>query len=278
MSLYSSVGVVGRAWRSTLPFASRPRFWGPFLLIAAAQFLLLGLLLGFHRPGIQPLGVPLVRLFGGEQATHYPILFLLLPGIYAKVALLSAVFVSSLATAAATLLFARGFGFHSDGRVTRPVFRRAPSLILVTGFSALLMYLPSKLVSLVPQDLFLTNALLRWSTRGGLLLAAILVQSFLAYGIAWVVLEGHRAPSAVRDSVLVTRRTFQPTALLVAIPFCLLQPLTYLTQRVDLFLEKLRPETMLGLVAAQIVLQIVLGFLLVGGVTRLFLWRLEAAR
>ena len=61
-------------------------------------------------------------------------------------------------------------------------------------------------------------------------------------------------------------------------PFLFLYPLAYAAERVDIFVTRLQPETVAVLLAARIVGELVLGFLLVAAVTRLFLWRLEAAQ
>ena len=62
---------------------------------------------------------------------------------------------------------------------------------------------------------------------------------------------------------------------IVGVPAFLLYPFTYAAGRVDLFATKLNPETIGVLLTTRIALELVLGFLLLGCVTRLFLWRME---
>jgi hypothetical protein len=278
MSLFRSLGIVARAWRSVLPALARPGLWWPFLAIAAVQGTVLALLVGFHQPPLQFLGVPLVRLLGGDVALHYPAFFLRLPLMYSRADMVMSVLVTSLGYGAATLLFARRFGFEPGETAARAALRRAPALFLVTATTVLALWGLGKIVETVPRDLLLGSRIVRWGTRGGLLCGDILIQSLLAYASAWVMLQGHRAFSAVRDSVRVTVRTFLPTVLLVAIPILLLYPLNYLAQRADLVVLKLRPEGIVGVLAAYIASVVLLGFLLVGAVTRLFLWRLDTTR
>jgi hypothetical protein len=278
MNLYRSFGIVGRAWRSVFPAVARPALWVPFLTIAAVQGAALALLVSFHQPSLQSLGVPLVRLLGGDDAVHYPALFVRLPLMYSRADMVLSVLVGSLAYGAATLLFARRFGFEDGEAATRAALRRAPALFLITAITVLALWGLGKVVELVPRDLLLGNRLVRWGTRGGFLCSQILIQSLMAYGTAWVMLEGHSAFPALRDSVRVTVRTFLPTVLLVAIPLLLLYPLNYLAQRVDLVVLKLRPEGIIWVLSAYIASVTLFGFFLVGALTRLFLWRLEAAR
>lgn len=278
MNLFRSLGVAGRAYRSILSFIPRGSYWIPFLVLAAVQFADLGLLVSFHRPGLSGLGVPLVEFLGGERATHYPFLYLFLPGMYSKTILVLAVLVASLMTAVATLYFAQALGLRVESGAWRGAFRRALPLIVVAVVPAALIYGLGQLTGLVPGDLVLQNAKVRWGLRGGLLLCIVVLQSFLAYTTAWIVLEGHKVLPALRDSIRVAARTFLPTLIVVAIPVALLYPLGYLSQRVDLFVGKLRPETVALFISARIVGEILFGFLLVGAITRLFLWRLEASR
>ena len=81
---------------------------------------------------------------------------------------------------------------------------------------------------------------------------------------------------ALKNSIRVTSKTLLPTLAVVTMPVLFLYPLDYVIGRVDLFATKLAPETIAGLLFAKIVVEIAVGFALVGAVTRLFIWRLEA--
>ncbi len=118
----------------------------------------------------------------------------------------------------------------------------------------------------------------RWGIRGGTIIFFVLVQSFMAYSTAWIVLMGHKIWPAIRDSLRVTMRTFLPTLIAVGIPAILLFPFSYVLGRVDLIVTRLRPEVLAGIIGAQIFVELIISFFLVGAITRLFLWRMEAAR
>lgn len=278
MNLFRSLGVAGRAYKSIFSLIPRGSYWVPFLVIAAVQLAALGLFTSFYRAGLSGLGVPLVEFMGGERATHYPFLYLILPEMYSKTVLVLAVLVDSVMTGVATLYFAQALGLQVEAGAWRSAFRRALPLIVVAAIMAALIYGLGQLTHLVPADQILKNGMVRWGLRGGLLLCIAVLQSFLAYATAWIVLEGHQIMPALRDSIRVAARTFLPTLIVIAIPMALLYPLGYLSQRVDLFVDKLRPETLALVISARIVAEILFGFLLVGAITRLFLWRLEASR
>ena len=278
VNLFRSLGVAGWAWRSTLSVSPRIKIWLSFLLVAACQFVALWWLLSFHLPEFLPITLPIMRLFGGDAVTHYPAFFFFLPHIFSRLSLVIAVLVASMAVGVATLYFAHEFGHHRDQSPWKAAARRYPALLVLTGILAVALLAISELRGLIPTDLLRESLLARWIARGGMLLLFVLAQSFFAYGTAWVVLRDNSAFAAIRNSVLVTARIFLPTLIVVALPALLLFPLTYLAGRVDLFVTKLRPETVVAILTARVVAEVFLSFLVVGAITRLFLWRAETAR
>jgi hypothetical protein len=97
------------------------------------------------------------------------------------------------------------------------------------------------------------------------------------YAAAWILLRNERGLKAVADSIRLTKSTFLPTFVVVALPAVLLYPLSFLDSRADLFVTKFRPEAVTGLILVQIVLEILFGFLLIGAVTRIFIYQTEEA-
>jgi hypothetical protein len=278
LSVSRPMGVATWACRSALTSVLRPEVWVPFLVVAGAKLALLLLLIFFHRAAALPIALPLVKLLGGEAATHYPIFFYALPTMFARADMAIGALVASIAGGAATLLFARAFGFADTPRAWRRAWRSAPTLIPVNVLVMGLLFGVASLGKLVPQELVLQSAMVRWGIRGGTLLLFILIQSFVVYVTAWVVLVGHKIGPAFRDSIRVTLRTFLPTVLVVALPALLLFPLSYAGSRVDLVADKFRPEVIVGVLCTEIGVEVLATFLLVGAVTRLFLWRTEGAR
>jgi len=186
--------------------------------------------------------------------------------------------ITSLAGGAGTLLFARHFGLKDPKEAWRQTVRSAPTLIGVTLALMLIIYAISRLATLIPLELALGSPGVRWGTRAAMMGLFILIQSLFAYSTAWIVLMGSKAWPAIRDSVRVTARTFLPTLLVVGVPAILLFPFSYAAGRVDFIGAKLRPELIGGLLSLQVIAHILFTFLLVGAVTRLFLWRMEATR
>jgi hypothetical protein len=242
------------------------------------QLVVLALMVFFSTPVLLPLGLPLVKLLGGEGATHYPTLFYALPTVFLRANLVITALVASIATGAATWLFARAFGLTDPRKAWARAFGQAPALIGVTALVIAFLIGIGALSSLVPRQLSLESFGVRWGIRLGIMLLLVVVQTFLAYTTAWIVLMGHGFWPAIRDSVRVALRTFLPTVIAVGIPALLLFPFSYASNQADYVATKLRPEMVAGLIAIEMAAQMILTFWSVGSVTRLFLWRVEAAR
>ncbi len=273
-----SLSVVGWAWRGVAGLVLRPAIWLPFLLVGCVQAAALLLVVSFHYPALLPIGLPLVKLLAGDVATHYPILYLALPTIYFRMNLAISVLIASIAGGAATLLFARAFGLTREGGAWGVAWRRALPLILTSLLVVALWFGISMLGTLVPQEAQQRSFAARWGVRGGTMLLSIVVQSFLVYTTAWIVLMGHKIGPAIRDSWRVSTRTLLPTLLAVAVPSLLLFPFSYAAGRADFIATKFKPEVVGGLLGVTVAVEVLVTFLLVGTVTRLFVWRMEGAR
>jgi len=273
-----SLSVVAWAWRGVAAMALRPAIWLPFLLVGCVQAAALLLIVSFHEPVVVPIGAPLVKLLAGDLATHYPILYFALPTIYFRMNLAISVLIASIAGGAATLLFARAFGLAGERGAWSLAWRRAPALIITSLLVVALWFGISALGQLIPQEVQQRSFAARWGTRGGTLFLSIVVQCFLVYTTAWIVLMGHKIWPAIRDSVRVSARTLLPTFLAVAVPTLLLFPFSYAGGRADFIASKFKPEMVGWLLGATVVAEVVVTFLLVGAVTRLFVWRMEGAR
>jgi len=277
MNVFHSLGVAGWAFGAVLKKSLSPRLWSPFLLLGVCQGLLLLGVLNFFRPGIQGVVVPLLQKIGGDQATHYPFFYAVLPVLVARVDLVVGVLVSSWLAGVSVLLFAEGFG-HPVEAPWRTAGRRYFSLALFSLIVTALVFGVFMLPKLVPSGAYLSSRVVRWGTRFGVLGLAVLVETLFAYGTAWIVLGGRNVVQALGGAVSSGMKLFIPTFLLVLVPAVIQFPFSYLGGRADLFVTKFRPEVMAGMLGTEIVIETMLSFFLAGTVTYLFLWREESLR
>ena len=277
MDLFRAAGMVVWAVRSAAACMLRGRIWLAFAAIAGVQLIALAMVLNFHWGILSPLVVPLVTGFGGSAATHYPNFYLALPIIFSRFSLILSVLVTCVMVGAAVVLFAQAFGRVQNMKPWKMAKKRYPALFLATLILAVALFAVPYVSLLIPRNAMLGNSMVRWGTRGVLLLLSILVQSLLVYAAAWVLLRNQHALKAVASSCKLTLATFIPTFVLVALPAVILYPLSFLDSRGDLFVTKFRPEAVTGLILLQIVLELLFGFLLVGATTRIFIYQTEEA-
>ena len=276
MNVIQALGLAGWAFRSALGQSFRLRLWAPFLLLALVQMGSLAVLLRFYEPGVSWLAVPLITWLVGESGIHYPYFFAALPGIYVRWSMVLGVLLATLTTGAATILFARAFGVDTRG-AWRTAAARYPALLAVGIVGAVLSLGLFLLGDVVPRDLFLTSSKVRWGVRFASLLLFVIGQSLVVYATAAVVIEGRGIGAALWGSVRLFGLLFVATLVVVGIPVALNYPLGYLTERPDWFLNKFTPELLGIVLALKVVWEMLLSFVLVGAVTRLFVWRREVA-
>ncbi len=278
MNLFRSLGVAGWALGSALRRLGRPILWVPFLVLAAVQLVSLEALVSFHRPGISALVLPLVTWVGGIPATHYPAFYVYLPVIFSRWDLVVGVLLASLTTGAATLLFVRAFGVDLHRTPWREAGRRYPALVLVSVVGAVLSLVVFMGLGSLFQERALASAAVRWGMRAVTLGAFVITQGLIVYATAWILLEGKGALGSLGASVRTSLALFLPTMVVLAVSVLVAYPFDYLAGRGDLFLSRFRPELMSGVLVAKILVEALVSFVLVGAVTRLFLWRREEAR
>ncbi len=274
--ILQSLSIVISAWRSVLGSVLQGSIWVPFFAVAVVQVLVLLLITSFHHPLLLPIAGPLIKLLVGEEALHYPILYYALPQMYFWINLVIGAVLASIAGGAAVMLFAKYFGLRDALGAWHLAFRRAPLLIAAGILLAALWLGVVQLRSLIPDEAILQSGKVRWAVRAGVLLLSVLIQSFLVYAPAWIVLMGHRIWPALRDSARVTSKTLLPTVMAVGLPAVLLFPFSWMLGQAHFVMrESLRPELIAVAAFAVVIVQIPVNFLLVGTVTRLFVWRLK---
>lgn len=267
------LAVFAGASESVVPLTARPRIWFPFFVLAIVQLLALALLVSFYRPIFLPLVLPFLKSVGGEPMVHYPFFFYGLPTAFLRTTLVLAVVLESFTVAVATLLFARAFTGESHRGAWAHTARRYPALLVLGLIVVGLSYGLSLLFGLVPAEAFAGSPLVRWGSRMGMIALNALLQTFLAFTTAWVVIEGYGPFSAVRKSIVLGLRAFLPAFLMILAASLLLFPFDYLSGRPDLIVEKLRPETVSWLLGLRSLTQILIGFFLTGGITYIFIWK-----
>jgi hypothetical protein len=267
----------GEFWftvRLVLSVLGRVRLLLPFLIYGALQLITVGVLCGFHSSSLSGVMEPVVRLVGGEGATHYPQLYIALPSLVEKSFVAIHVVLGSLLVGAATLLFWRRFerrsgslldGFDTAGRRYARLLGIALVVDLVAVTLSTLVY---RLATGGSGGIFAGP----FVARGISLLLALLVQTVAAYAVPAVMISNLDLLGALRRSVQIVSRNFAVTFLVVLVAFLPHVPLRYLASKSLFIVEKLRPELVAWLTGLDVVLGVVTTFLVVGAITQLYLF------
>jgi hypothetical protein len=270
---FRPLGVAGLAWRSVATVVGRVSLWVPSLILAVAQLLVLLVLLFFHLSPLVPVAGPLVRLLGGESATHYPAHILALPIMLDRASLALEVLLAWVVLGVTTLRFADAFGVEQQESSWAGARRRAGALAAVVGSNVVARVGLMALLAASPVGARLGS----WGELACHLLVGLLVQAVLAYAAAYLLLHQRGLWSALTDSYQLARRNVATTLILVGAPMAMVLPLS-----VALLLLRPFAPAHDGLVAAVAALRVAAGVLanvvLVGAVTRLFVAKTRTSR
>jgi hypothetical protein len=265
VNLYQTIGFVAQAWLAAARASLRAEVWTPLLVLTGVQSAVLLGLIYFYVPGLSPIAEPLVRGLGGEIATHYPDHYWALPAMFRNTNVFVTVLVGSLAFAVATLNCARAPG----GWVL--VISRAPALISLALLGPGLAWIITSLFNLIPLEVVLRSFVIRLGLQGIELGIIVIIQSMLAYGIAFVVLADRPLGAAISGSFHLARLVAIPTLILVAAPLAILFPPTFFLLEMDASEKGLIPESVALIMGAQLLLRLLLNMLLVGSLTHVFM-------
>ena len=265
MNPYRSIGRAGLAWRSAASVADEFWLWAPLIPLGVIYGCLLILLFFFHWKWVAPLGVPLVEFLGGEEATHYPAHLNLLPSLLTWPYFVIGAVLLPLVQGDLTRRFSLRFGSAAE---SFSVLRFAPRLVLLGLLTVSLRLGLEFVAERVLTQVGRADGSTIWMFR---FVAATVTHTLMAYGVAWVVLRGRPVVPAIRGSYRLARRSLATTALVVGVPLLVITAFRYLRVEWSELGAAMRPELIFIVVLGGVVVELLLVFAWVGGVTRLFL-------
>jgi hypothetical protein len=248
-------------------------FFVPFLLYLAAEALVFALLWGFANPAVSWFMVPLLTRSFGEPATHYPNNLLVFPAMFTQVELVLGLLWGTLLFAAASYLFAAGFGAAkvrlgealARARACYPqlVLSQIPATILAAG----VLFLAERHIATTAG---ITGNAIRLYRYGGFFLS-IVFQALFAFAMVQIVFERVGLARALGRSVRLASRNAIGCLLLVGIPSLMHYPASAIVRRAPLLLERGAPEMLALVTAADVLVGFITNYLWLGGITRFYL-------
>lgn len=271
MSALEQLLVAWQAILYTVRELFRPPLWAPWLLLGAVELAVLAALWWFAHPLLSWLTAPLLVALAGPNVLHYPNIFLLMPGIFARADVVVGAILGSIVIGASTVLFAKWF----TGAEPRPAeglsvgFRRASALILANLPLNLIVNLLPFAVEQWLADRHSSAFVVR-GVRAGMLGAALMLQAFFLYVSALVVLDDRSAWSAFAGLPEAARRGMWAAFVLSLIAFLPLLPLRLLANGSGALVDRGTPELVGWMMVGEILLTLVVSFVLTGSTTLVY--------
>jgi hypothetical protein len=258
------------AWIESLRDLRRIRVWRPFLLLAAAQILVLLLLTQFYRPAFQWLLVPLLERITSAEVLHYPAFYVFLPGIFSQVNLLLDWILGSLVFGAAFLIILHTALGLSDRESWRLAARRYGPLLLVRlPLVLLLIGIAWLLPGWLAQGGVLEGNRLRLVRYGGFLLG-VLAEVLFLYAPLLLLAESRSIGRALRGALGLAFRVPLATLLAVLIPNLVQLPTSWVLRRSDVLVRNLAPETVVVLIGVAILAYVFINYFIVASAVRIY--------
>jgi hypothetical protein len=275
MNVFLQVGVASLAWAAAARGLGRATTWIPALGLIAVEGMVLFLLAGFTLPVLTHVALPLVRLLGGEAATHYPGHLYALPMMFAAAShplrsLVLPFVYGALCTRYATL--------YGIGDLARDCPHRSRTWFALAVLAGILGWAPEfclEAFAWVAAKTVPSLLVDRPIVHHALYVVFLMI---LVHAAPAIVLGGKGPLAALATGVRKAIVLAVPTLLVVLVPLAILYPLTVVVPRIDLEQLSLRPEIGPVLVALRIVLETLAVVIVAGASTRLFLGRRAGAR
>jgi hypothetical protein len=261
------------AWLATLKAMFTPWVWGPFLLLAGIQCLLLWLLVIAPSPTFGGWPIELLRYWFGPAVGHYPAHLVVTPYMFFRLAILLYGIFGIVAYAMATGAFARKFtgAWDGPGNFFSSALKRYLPLFVIwlvtTGiiFFAL-MRIPEVMADWTygspRRDLFVNVA-----SR----IVMLLFMSFWAYTTVLLIVERSSLLTAVRTSCRRFLRHPMATFFLLGIPYAITIPFSLMASKSAHLAQQFRPETIVFALILVIITQFVAMIITCGSVTYFYL-------
>jgi hypothetical protein len=218
-------------------------------------------------------------LFGESPGSirHYPMDHLLMPIVMNRVSLVLDVFVHVVFQCAAMFMFAEAFVGRAP--LLRPAFRetwvRYPRLVGVSLIFSVLLFaavlLPGYLARAVSMGIP------GIAVTGASIVLGLIVQALLIFATPFVLFSSRSVVRAVRDSVVVSVRSFASSILLVTLPFLLTLPMLYIESKTPAIVRRLSPDMLVHVQISAELVHWISTFLLMGALTSVFVRRVQSS-
>jgi len=243
--------------RTTQAIKNNPVLLLPFAAFAAFEFITLIIIYLAPRMPLKLLLGPPIRALWGEKFLHYPVNFILLPRLISLARIGLTVVIGSFLTGVATILV---FNIYRKTKINlKNVFNLAlkkyVSLFAIVLLFTLVFYFLDKITTKLLIKYFVSghSRLLFLGPKIWLgpalaclnFTLAVIVQSAFVYAIPILLIEGETLTKAVLKSILLFKKLFLKTIILVGLPMLIYIPIITLQSEPAFLITRLFPEAVL---------------------------------
>lgn len=269
--LARNVSAAVEALQTSLALLAQVRVGSPYLMYFAFQIILMSAYLAANTGAAASLWALLIG-GDGDAFGRYPEHLLLMQPVLNRLEMLLDIFVRVVFHAATIVLVQAAL--QDQALSLRGAFvaatRRYPALLLISIVSSAAVFAAVSAGRIV--SLAVPGAARHIASLGGIA-AALVIQALFVYAAPYVVIGGRSFVRSVTGGMALSRRLPALTMLIVAVPFILVIPTTFLGLKAELIALQLAPEFMIHLHVASKVMELISLYLITAGATVIFLKR-----
>nr|MBN2276303.1 hypothetical protein [candidate division Zixibacteria bacterium] len=253
----------------------RGRLWLPFILYAILQFIILIMLCNYVNPFIYTILSPLVGLLGDRNAEyfgHYPSLYLMLPFVFQWLKLAASIIFEGLAIGLTAALFIRALEPRRANNAEFPaIFRKWPALLVIWVIISGIIFAVNWYAPAIFHD-YLSGSPRRMAVFDiALKLVGVVIYSVFIYAVPAVIAYGENILGAFKTSFRLFAENPVFTFFLTLFPFLLTLPITYLSEKVEIIVDKFSPELVFYILLIGIIVDAIVNYILTGAVVKFLL-------
>jgi hypothetical protein len=236
---------------------NHPALFVPFVIFALLEFIALIILYFAVRMPLRLIFGPAIKTFWGERFLHYPLNFLLLPKLASFARMGLSILFASLLTGMAVAIVLEVY--HKKQINLQSAFKSAlksyANLFIVVFIFTTLFYFSVKIITIVLIRYFMAghSRLLFLKPEiwlGPVLMAinfliALLIQAAFIYAIPILIIEKEKLVKAIIKSLLLFKKLFVPTLILVGLPMLFYIPVIVLEYNSTILIGRTFPEIIL---------------------------------
>ena len=254
----SSLSITQKVYKNTLKsLKNYPVIFLPFLIFALVETMALVFIYSFPRTPLILVFGPPIRTLWGEAFLHYPANFLLLPKLASLSRMGLTVFLSSLLTGM-TMFIILDICNKKQIKLRlafKSALKKYLSLFTIVFMLTFLFYILGKIITIGLTKYFMSGHSRLLFIKPGIwlgpilsvinFLIAIFIQSAFVYAIPALIIGKEKTIQSIGRSLLMFKKLFVPTLILVGLPMLIYIPLLVLNYNIAFLIDKLFPEFIL---------------------------------